>query len=105
MKRRTLLKTWSLSALALIQPAHAATKTIALSCAAPAWTATPFYRASELVVGGLQSHWLPRAQAGEALQLTLCGERAAQRFVTPPPSLLRRLHRTLSQALRARTAI
>ncbi len=75
MKRRTLLKTWSLSALALIQPAHAATKTIASSCAAPVEVATPFYRASELVLGGLQSHWLPRAQGfaqtASALQQTL----------------------------------
>ncbi|MDT7521753.1 imelysin family protein [Rhodoferax sp. TBRC 17198] len=75
MKRRTLLKTWSLSALALIQTAHAATKTIASSCAAPTGTATPFYRASELAMGGLQSHWLPRAhafaQTASALQQTL----------------------------------
>ncbi|MDT7517455.1 hypothetical protein RAE19_01635 [Rhodoferax sp. TBRC 17660] len=75
MKRRTLLKTWSLSALALIQPAHAATKTIAFNCAGAAGTATPFYRASELVLGGLQSHWLPRAhgfaQTASALHQTL----------------------------------
>jgi predicted lipoprotein len=75
MKRRTLLKTWSLSALALIQPAHAATKTIVSSCTAPTGTATPFYRASELVLGGLQSHWLPRAhgfaQTASALHQTL----------------------------------
>lgn len=45
----------------------------------------------------IATHWLPRAQAGEALQLTLCGERAAQRFVTQPPSWLRRLRQALRQ--------
>ena len=48
---------------------------------------------------GTQLHarpdWLPRAEAGEALQLTLSGERAAQTFVTQPPSLWRRLRQAL----------
>lgn len=45
----------------------------------------------------IAAHWLPRAEAGEALQLTLSGERAAQSFVTQPPSLWRRLRQALQQ--------
>lgn len=45
----------------------------------------------------IAAHWLPRAQAGEALRLTLCGEHAAQTFVAQPPSLWRRLRQALSQ--------
>ena len=37
---------------------------------------------------------LRRAQRGETVSLTLCGERFYQRFDTPPPSLWRRLSRT-----------
>ncbi|MDP3522619.1 MAG: phosphoglycerate mutase [Hydrogenophaga sp.] len=46
----------------------------------------------------IAAHWLPRAEAGEALRVTLCGERAAQTFVTQKPSLLRRLRQALRPA-------
>jgi hypothetical protein len=45
----------------------------------------------------IAAHWLPRAAAGEALQLTLCGERAAQHFATQPPSVWRRLRQALQK--------
>lgn len=40
--------------------------------------------------------WLPLAQAGESLQLTLSGERAAQSFVTRPRTLVQRLRQALA---------
>ncbi|WP_342131664.1 phosphoglycerate mutase [Hydrogenophaga sp. OTU3427] len=43
----------------------------------------------------IAAHWLPRAERGEALRLTLGGERAAQTFNTPAPSLIQRLRRAL----------
>lgn len=62
MNRRRLLKNMPFCALALTEYARAATKSIANNCLTPA-AATPFYRASDLVRGGLQGHWLPRAHA------------------------------------------
>ncbi len=53
--------------------------------------------ASPLDDTDIATHWLPRAQRGEALQLTFCGERAAQTFATQPPSLWRRLRQALRQ--------
>lgn len=49
------------------------------------------------IAADIASHWLPRAQAGEALQLTLSGERAAQTFATQPRSVWRRLRQALRQ--------
>lgn len=43
----------------------------------------------------IATHWMPRAERGEALQLSLCGERAAASFTTQPPSLMNRLRRAL----------
>lgn len=61
---------------------------LAVSDAQTAWAA---------IDADIATHWLPRAQAGQGLQLTLSGDRAAQTFNTQPPSLWRRLRRSLSQ--------
>ncbi len=53
--------------------------------------------ASQLADTNIATHWLPRAQAGHPLQLTLSGDRAAQTFSTQPPSLWHRLRQALRQ--------